>query len=162
LHQVRKADRLHELRTQRAGLYSELLADVPELILPRVMPNRIHSWHLYPVRLRQVAGGMTRGTLIEELKAAGISTSVHWMPLHLHPYYRDYLGCQPADCPCATSLYPELFSLPLYPDLDPEQVGFVCRTLKNIFAANRATVAVTGVADTAGEAAWRKKSCLCD
>jgi len=151
LHQVRKADRLHELRTQRAGLYSELLADVDELILPRVMPNRIHSWHLYPVRLRRTMGGLSRETLIQELKAAGISTSVHWMPLHLHPYYRDDLGYKPADCPCAASIYPELFTLPLYPDLKPEEIVFVCSTLKNILAAHRAPVASPALPETAVE-----------
>jgi len=151
LQQVRKADRLHELRTQRAGLYSELLADVDELILPRVMPNRIHSWHLYPVRLRRTMGGLSRETLIQELKAAGISTSVHWMPLHLHPYYRDDLGYKPADCPCAASIYPELFTLPLYPDLKPEEIVFVFSTLKNILAAHRAPVASPALPETAME-----------
>ena len=54
------------------------------------------------------------------------------MPLHLHPYYRDTLGSKPSDCPCATSLYPELISLPLYPDLTPEEVKRVCLSLKKI------------------------------
>jgi perosamine synthetase len=56
------------------------------------------------------------------------------MPLHLHPYYRDTLGYKPSDCPCATSLYPELISLPLYPDLTPEQVERICSTLRKTVA----------------------------
>lgn len=151
LHQVRKADRLHEMRKQRAALYSELLGDVDELILPRTMPDRIHSWHLYSVRLRRIASGLTREMLIEELKAAGIGTSVHWMPLHLHPYYRDHLGCKPVDCPCAASIYPELFTLPLYPDLQPEEVMFICRTLKNILASHGAVAASAAMPETAAE-----------
>src|ERR1051325_7433242 len=123
LHQVRKADRLHQLRKERARLYSELLGDVEELVLPEELPHRIHSWHLYSVRLRQNApGGTERARVISALKDAGIGTSVHWMPLHLHPYFRERLGSEPADCPCAAAIYPELISLPIYPDLTFEEV----------------------------------------
>jgi len=132
LPQLRKADKLHERRVQRAKLYSELLADIVELILPRELPNRIHSWHLYPVRIQKTRHGVDRSTVISELRTAGISTSVHWMPLHLHPYYRDQLGYKPSDCPRATSIYPELISLPLYPDLTPEEIEHICLTLRKI------------------------------
>jgi len=143
LHQLRKADRLHEQRVQRGELYSTLLVEVDELILPRTMPNRIHSWHLFPVRLRLDDCGINRGEVIDEMKRAGIGTSVHWMPLHMHPYYRDTLGCKPSDCPRAASIYPELLSLPLYPDMTLEEVEYVCDTLKQIIARSRP--AVSGV-----------------
>jgi perosamine synthetase len=130
LHQLRKADKMHERRVQRAQMYSELLADIDELILPRELPNRIHSWHLYPLRVQKTRHGADRSTVISELRAAGISTSVHWMPLHLHPYYRDVLGYRPFDCPCAASIYPELISLPLYPDLTPQEVERICLALR--------------------------------
>jgi dTDP-4-amino-4,6-dideoxygalactose transaminase len=134
LQQLRKADRMHKRRTELAGLYSELLRDVEELTLPTTLPNRIHSWHLYAVRLRNDRGGLDRGEVISALKSAGIGASVHWMPLHLHPYYRDTLGYQPSDCPCAASIYPQLISLPLYPDLSPGEVERVCGVLKVIIA----------------------------
>ncbi|HEY5910150.1 MAG TPA: DegT/DnrJ/EryC1/StrS family aminotransferase [Verrucomicrobiae bacterium] len=137
VHQLRKADRLHQRRKQLAALYSDLLAEVEELILPGVMPNRIHSWHLYSVRLKLDGCGIDRAGVISEMKQAGIGTSVHWMPLHLHPYYRDALGCKPSDCPCAASIYPELISLPLYPDMTTQDVEYVCRTLKRIIARCR-------------------------
>ncbi len=132
LHQLRRADQLLERRRQWAGYYLELLAEVEELVLPGVMPNRIHSWHLFPVRLRREGCSLDRASVIAELKQAGIGTSVHWMPLHLHPYYRQQLGCQPSDCPCAASVYPELISLPLYPDMTAEDVAYVCEKLKQI------------------------------
>ncbi|PWU18019.1 MAG: UDP-4-amino-4,6-dideoxy-N-acetyl-beta-L-altrosamine transaminase [Verrucomicrobia bacterium] len=141
LHQIRKAEGMHQRRTQRANLYSQLLSDVDELVLPRTLPNRIHSWHLYPVRLRTGRGGIKRSELINELKSAGIGASVHWKPLHLHPYYRDGLGYESSDCPCAASVFPELISLPLYPDLTPDEVELVCRTLKEIIARSRPKVA---------------------
>ncbi len=132
IHQLRKADHMHHRRTRRAQLYTELLEDVLELILPQAQPNRIHSWHLYPIRLQKNRRGVDRSTVISELKAAGISTSVHWMPLHMHPYYREALGYKHSDCPCAASIYPELISLPLYPDLAPDEVERICSTLKKI------------------------------
>ena len=142
LHQLRKADELHQRRSQWARLYSALLGDVEELVLPTVMPNRIHSWHLFPIRLKSDQCGLDRAEVISELKKAGIGTSVHWMPLHMHPYYRQQLGCEPSDYPCATAIYPELITLPLYPDLTAEDVKYVCQHLKNILS--RAQTSVPG------------------
>jgi perosamine synthetase len=137
LQQLRKADQLHQLRSQWAKLYSELLGDMEEVVLPAAMPNRIHSWHLYSVRLLSDRNNVDRAEVIEELKKVGIGTSVHWMPLHMHPYYRQQLGCNPSDLPCAAMIYPELMTLPLYPDLTPEDVKYVCRTLKKILARSK-------------------------
>jgi dTDP-4-amino-4,6-dideoxygalactose transaminase len=134
LHQLRKADQLHKRRSQWAKLYLELLGDVEEVILPKVMANRIHSWHLFSIRLKPGHGNLDRAEVISEMKRAGIGTSVHWMPLHMHPYYRQQLGCKPSDCPCAASIYPELISLPLYPDMTAAEVEYVCRSLKDILA----------------------------
>ena len=142
LHQLRKADQLHKHRSQWAALYLELLSDVEELILPTVMPNRIHSWHLFPIRLRLDRCGLERAAVISEMKSAGIGTSVHWMPLHMHPYYRQQLGCEPFDYSRAATIYLELITLPLYPDLTAEDVKYVCRNLKEIIARSR--VVVTG------------------
>lgn len=140
LQQLRKANWLHEQRAQRARLYSELLGDMEELVLPRELPDRIHSWHLYSVRLQVGRMTIDRAGVIAEMKRAGIGTSVHWMPLHMHPYYRETYGCQPGDCPRAAGVYPELLSLPLYPELTAEEVAYVCRTLKEIVARSRVTV----------------------
>jgi perosamine synthetase len=74
------------------------------------------------------------------LKKAGIGTSVHWMPLHIHPYYRDEFGFEPSECPCAATLYPELITLPLYPDMTAEDVEYVCRNLRGTIARSRELV----------------------
>jgi perosamine synthetase len=145
LHQLRKADWLHEKRTQWARLYSEFLSQVDELILPKEMPNRIHSWHLYCVRLRLDRLSIDRAEVISEMKRAGIGTSVHWMPLHMHPYYRETLGYEPSDCPCSATIYPELVSLPLYPEMTAEEVEYACRTLTEIIGRSRVTVRGTSV-----------------
>jgi len=140
LHQLRKADQMHNRRTQLAALYSELLSDMDEVILPSVMPNRIHSWHLFAIRLNVDESDLDRAKVISQLKEFGIGTSVHWLPLHMHPYYREAFGYKPHDCPCAMSTYPGLITLPLYPDLKPEEVEYVCRTLKGIVARSRAVL----------------------
>ena len=132
LHQVRKADRLHQQRSQWAAAYSSKLADIDELILPQQQPDRIHSWHLYPLRLRVDRLTIDRAQFITELKQAGIGTSVHWMPLHMHPYYREKYGYRPEDLPVAAALYPQVVSLPLYPDLTEHDVDYVCRTIRKV------------------------------
>ena len=136
LQQLRKADALHRRRTDRAGLYSELLADVPELVLPRVQPGRIHSWHLYVIRLQLNRLKIDRAQFITELQQRGIGVSVHWMPLHLHPYYREAYEYVPDDLPCAAALYPQIITLPLYPDMTDTEVGYVCDSIKQIIARN--------------------------
>ena len=122
IHQLRRADELHEKRRNIAALYTRLLGEVEELILPSELPNRIHSWHLYVIRLRLKRLKVGRAQVIQELKARGIGTSVHWLPLHMHPYYRETYGYQAADLPVAAGLYPELTTLPLYPNMTEAEV----------------------------------------
>lgn len=135
LQQLRKADQFHEKRTELANLYTEYLSEVDELVLPREQTNRVHSWHLYVVRVRQQNSFLDRGALIQKLKENGIGTSVHYMPLHMHPYYRQRYGYKPQDLPKAAALYREIISLPLYPSMSHEDVEYVCSTLKGLIAA---------------------------
>ena len=135
IHQLRKADDLHRRRSRCVELYNSLLGDVDELILPRQQPDRIHSWHLYVVRLRLERLRLDRAQVITELQKRGVGTSVHWMPLHMHPYYRETYGYAPRDLPTACSLYPEIITLPLYPDMTELEVTHVCDALKGIIAS---------------------------
>jgi perosamine synthetase len=137
LHQLRRADEMHHKRAQWAKLYSELLAEVEELMLPAEQPHRIHSWHLYVIRLKLDRLNINRAQVIDLLKTKGITTSVHWMPLHEHPYYRNKYGYRRHDFPVAARLYPEMITLPLYPDMSEAEVTHVCRTLKEIVVAHR-------------------------
>jgi perosamine synthetase len=153
LHQLRKADVLHGRRLQLAQRYRELLADVDEVILPKTMPNRIHSWHLFSLRLKPERCALNRAEVIEELKRFGICASVHWMPLHLHPYYRETHHCVPADCPCAAHIYPQLISLPLYPEMTVDDVDYVCRSLSELLARSRVTVSSLSLPAAVGSVA---------
>jgi len=137
LQQLRKADRLHRRRTELAALYQEFLKEVDEIILPQVQPNRIHSWHLYAIRLQFQRLQLNRAQFITELRQRGIGTSVHWLPLHMHPYYREMYGYRPRDLPVANALYPQIVTLPIYPDLTEADVEYVCRSIKEVIAANQ-------------------------
>src|SRR5262249_29018482 len=108
IHQLRKADLLHRRRTEIADLYRYHLSGVQELILPTQQAGRIHSWHLYVVRLKLASLTIDRAQFIQELQRLGIGTSVHWMPLHMHPYYRETYGYKTHDFPVASELFPEV------------------------------------------------------
>ncbi len=137
--QLRRADEMHRKRAQWARLYSELLDGVEEVVLPAEQPARIHSWHLYVIRLNLKCLDINRAQVIDALRKQGITTSVHWMPLHEHPYYRNKYGFQPHDFPVAARLYSEIITLPLYPDMTEAEVTYVCNALKDIIAAHRRT-----------------------
>ena len=136
IHQVRKARHFHERRTAWAAYYTQTLRELEELILPESQLNRIHSWHLYVVRLRLERLNVDRAQFISELRKQGIVTSVHWMPLHMHPYYLNKYNYSPGDFPNATTLYPEIISLPLFPDLSEGDAAYVCHTIKAIISRN--------------------------
>jgi len=138
IHQVRKADLFHRRRTELVRQYRLALEAVEEIRLPQNLADRIHSWHLFVIRLRLDRLTLDRGQFIAELSRRGVGTSVHWMPLHLHPYYRETYGYEAADLPVAAGLYPELVTLPLYADMTPEEVGHVADCIKEVLFQNRA------------------------
>lgn len=137
LHQLRKANQLRESRETAVRHYRRLLERHPGLILQPDAPDRIHSHHLFVVRIKADLYKVDHGPVIAELKQAGIGASVHWMPLHLHPYYRDTYGYQPHDLPCAARVFPGLISLPLFPGITLTEIGFVCTTLADILDKHR-------------------------
>ncbi len=139
IHQLRRAGELHRRRAGLAELYSSLLGDVQELVLPRQLPDRIHSWHLYAIRLRLDRITIDRGQFIKELQERGIGISVHWMPLHMHPYYRETYGYRPEDFPTAASLYQEIITLPLFPDMTETDIRYVSDSIRAVIARHLRT-----------------------
>jgi len=137
IHQLRKADQFRKERERVAVLYRQRLGEIEEIVLPTEDPNRIHSWHLFVIRLRLPWLTIDRDHVIEELKRAGIGTSVHWMPLHMHPYYRMTYGFRPEDLPVSAMLFREIISLPIYPRMSEGDVITVCNALMGVVARNR-------------------------
>lgn len=125
LWQLRKLDRFQERRRDVVRLYQRAFAGDPALELPVERPEVEHAWHLYVLRLRPAALRIDRAAFIRELTARNIGTSVHFIPIHLHPYYRDKYGYAPGDFPVALDNFERMLSLPLHPRLTDRDVADV-------------------------------------
>ncbi len=134
IHQLSRAEEMRKAREQVARFYFEAFADVDEIELPRDDVNRIHSWHLFPIRLRLETLSINRNQFIEELRQAGVGSSVHWRPLHLHPYYQETFNYQAEHFPAATALWQRLISLPIFPSMRQDELEHVARTVRHICA----------------------------
>jgi dTDP-4-amino-4,6-dideoxygalactose transaminase len=140
LVQLDRAQDLLEARRSLARRYSERLreSNVADLIeIPLDAPDGSHAWHLYVIRLALDRLRVARGEVIDGLKDLGIGTSVHFIPLHLHPYYRKRWGYRPEDCPVATSEYERVISLPLWPGMSDDDVDRVVAGFEMVLGAGR-------------------------
>jgi dTDP-4-amino-4,6-dideoxygalactose transaminase len=138
VHQLARAEAMRVERQDVASGYLEQLADVDAIELPPVPENRIHAWHLFPIRLRLDRLSIDRNEFIVRLRAAGVGCSVHWRPLHLHPYYSDRFAW-PADLfPVATPLWERLISLPLFCGMSRGERDHVVQVVRRLRAENRA------------------------
>ena len=129
IHQLRRAHAFQEKRDELASLYNELLAELPLILPPMPALGELHSWHLYVVRLTDDAR-IGRDALIEPLYAAGIGCSVHYIPLHLHPYWRERYDLQAADYPHSQHAYERMLSVPLYTRMTEDDVRRVAAALR--------------------------------
>lgn len=134
IHQLARAEEMRRKRERIAAAYWDALSGVEEIELPVGDDNRIHSWHLFPIRLQLARLTIDRNKFIEELARSGVGSSVHWRPLHLHPYYQESFGWRPEDCPMATETWLRLVSLPLFPGMREEEIGRVIHTVKSLCA----------------------------
>lgn len=124
IHQLRKLNRFLDRRRELARRYDEGLRDLCLRPPAEAPPGEIHAWHLFVIRLNDDAP-ISRDQFIQQMAAAGIGTSVHFIPLHLHPYWRDTYGLRPEHFPKATRAFEHVVSLPLYTrmtDADQERV----------------------------------------
>lgn len=122
IHQLRKARDFQERRQRIAERYDAAFADLP-LQTPAVRrPDDTHAWHLYVILLDLDQLSIGRDRFIEFMSEAGIGTSVHFIPLHLQPYWRDRYGFEPEDFPVAFDVYRRAVSLPIYPKMNDGDV----------------------------------------
>jgi UDP-4-amino-4,6-dideoxy-N-acetyl-beta-L-altrosamine transaminase len=127
---VSQLDRLDEILAARAAVaagYDTLLAGLP-VIRPEPVADRTSAWHLYVIELGAVRA--TRAEVFATMRAAGIGVAVHYIPVHLQPYYRA-LKFKPGDFPQAEAYYGRCITLPLYPTLTPTQQAHVVQALKS-------------------------------
>jgi dTDP-4-amino-4,6-dideoxygalactose transaminase len=129
LQQLKRAQAFQRRRAELAARYDEALSGLPLVLPPKPAEGDVHSWHLYVVRLADGAA-VSRDVFIEKLFAAGIGCSVHYIPLHLHPYWRDRYGLSPEQFPRSQQAYERMVSLPLYTRMtgtDVERVAAAAR-----------------------------------
>ena len=132
LAQLKKIGYFQKRRREIVTAYNEAFRDKDALELPVERAEVTHAWHLYVLRLNLDVLTIGRDRFIEELKKRNIGTSVHFIPIHLHPYYRDKYGYKPKDFPVAYSNYLRILSLPLYPRMTDEDIADVIEAVLDI------------------------------
>jgi len=120
--QLKKCDQFGQTRQRYAALYNEGFKDVPEIKVPYVVEDIEHAWHLYVIQLELDRLRIGRNEMVEIIKKHGIGTSVHFIPLHLHPYYKNTFGFTPDDFPTASRVFDRIISLPIYPKMTEAEV----------------------------------------
>ncbi len=128
IHQLKKLDRFTEMRRKLAEIYDEELKKVEEVITPSENPNAKHVYHLYPILLKR----FNRNRFIEKMSERGIGCSVHFIPLHLHPFYKNMFGFKKGDYPSAEWVFEREVSLPLYPKMRSEDVVSVANHITEV------------------------------
>ncbi len=132
LAQLAKADQMWRRRRAIARRYQAAFAAQPALEIPYDQPQDQHAWHLYMLRLNLEKLDIDRAQFISELKTRQIGSSVHFIPLHLHPYYRDTYGFQPEDFPVAYREFQREVSLPIYSKMSDTDVQDVIAAVTEI------------------------------
>ncbi len=134
--QLGKSEGLRRQRQAIAESYNEAFADLPVAIpTPRVARD-VHAWHLYILQLRTEALTIDRDRFIELMSAAGVGTSVHFIPLHLQPYWRDRYKLAPDDFPVSTERFSRVVSLPIYPGMGEDAQARVIAAVRDILAGH--------------------------
>lgn len=132
LVQLQRLETMQRRRREIVARYNAAFGQLDALQTPTERSDAESAWHLYVLRLNLDRLSIDRARFIEELKARNIGTSVHFIPIHLHPYYRDKYGFQPEDFPVAYREYQRLLSLPLHPGLSDADVDDVIAAVRDV------------------------------
>lgn len=132
LVQLSKVEKMNERRHEIARRYDEAFSQHPALEPPTQSPDSTHAYHLYILRLNLKQLSINRSAFIKALRDANIGVSVHWIPLHMHPYYRQTYGYKPEDYPVAYAEYQRVISLPIYSVMSDQDVDDVINAVCQI------------------------------
>jgi dTDP-4-amino-4,6-dideoxygalactose transaminase len=144
LHQLRKLPSFRARRLAIIERYNAAFSGREEFQTPAHRPEVEHAWHLYVLRLNSELLGLSRQRFIQELKQRNIATSVHFIPIHIHPYYRDKYGYAPDDLPVTYREYQRMVSLPLSPKMQDQDVEDVIEAVLDIANVLGHRTALTG------------------
>ena len=137
IEQLKRCDQFYEARRRIASRYHEAFAELPEIEVPTIAPDVQSAWHLYIIQLNLERLKINRQDFVKALKSQNIGTSVHFIPLHLHPFYRDTFGYQAADFPHASAVFERIISLPIYPRMTETNIGAVISAVRKIVRKKR-------------------------
>jgi perosamine synthetase len=137
IHQLARAEDMRRRREEIAAQYLQAFADLEEIELPLVDADCVHSWHLFSIALHLDRLSIGRNAFIEKLQSLGVKCSVHWRPLHMHPYYQEVFGYVADDLPVAAARFERILSLPLFPGLTPEEIETVISSVRDVAIAHR-------------------------
>lgn len=137
IHQLPRIHRYHKRRQEVWQFYNEAFRDLP-VVLPAPAPPHIkHSYHLYTLLLDTGKLSITRDRFMDEMTRRNIGVGVHYIALHLHPYYREKFGCKADDFPNARWISERTVSLPLSPKLTQQDVADVVAAVRDVILKNR-------------------------
>lgn len=137
IHQLAKFKQFQETRRKYAKRYTDELKEIKGIVTPYVRPDVEHAWHLYTILINDDVLSLDRSRFIEALNRENIGASVHFIPLHLHPYYRKVYGYNKGDFPNAEYVYDRIVSLPLYPLMSEADLNDVINAIEKIIRENR-------------------------
>lgn len=132
LHQLAKAERFRSRRQWIANQYSKAFKALPVTMPVDASDGDVHAWHLYVLRLQLEKLDIDRDRFIELMAEAGIGTSVHFIPLHMQPYWRERYNLVPDSFPVASEIYSQAVSLPIYPAMSDSDVKRVIKSVRSI------------------------------
>jgi dTDP-4-amino-4,6-dideoxygalactose transaminase len=135
IQQLRRLRAMSERRREIAERYTEAFADLPVMLPPDAPPGDQHAWHLYVLRLTD-ASPYRRNEFVDAMAAAGIGCSVHFIPLHIQPYWRDTYGHTAESFPHAYRAYSGAVSLPIYTKMTDEDQERVIRTVRDLLGSS--------------------------
>jgi len=132
IHQLKKITAFRDGRSRGAMLYNQKLENLAEVLTPQTLPNRQHAWHIYVLRVLTDKLSIDRDAFIEELTKREIVCSVHYTPLHRHPYYRDSYDYKAEDFPVTENICQQVITLPLFPSITEEQIDEVSEAVTEV------------------------------
>ncbi|MDO8725089.1 MAG: DegT/DnrJ/EryC1/StrS aminotransferase family protein [Candidatus Methanoperedens sp.] len=132
IHQLAKFEQMQEIRQKHVNRYTDELKDIIGITTPFVLSDVQHAWHLYTILINSDILGLNRAQFIEAMTHENIGTSVHFIPLHLHPYYQKVYGYKRGDFPITEYIYDRIISLPLYTSMTENDVSDVINAIKKI------------------------------
>jgi len=138
VHQLDRLDGFIGCRNRISNMYDDAFTETAAIKTPIVHTDRKHAFHLYVIRLNLDCLRIDRARFIEELRARNIGSSVHFVPVHMQPFYREKYGYRTGDLPRTSALYDQIVSLPLFPRMSDEDVWDVIAAVNQIVEANRA------------------------